>query len=713
MADDARYDTDDDEMKDGDGLRTRLEQIVGAAYDDAVAYLDEHLSDERAESTDYYNGEPFGNEEEGRSQVVSRDVHDVVQSYMPSLMRILFGSERPVEFQPRSAEDVPLAEQATDYINDVVIQQDNDGFREVHAAIKDALVRKVGIWKWWWEDKTRIEATTHTGLSEDQVLAFREDESVEEVEVKMTSAEGVMPKVFDATVTRRITDGRARFAAIPTDEFLIDRRARSDVDADFMGHRALVTVSDLVAMGYDREVVEAAAEVGSRELDTAEAMARNPAASTLGASGGTAGNPEMRRVHYVEAYIRARLSEDDDDPAQIVKVCGLSGGKAFTLLHYEPTHEMPFASICPDPEPHTFFGRCPADDVKDIQLIKSSVLRGTLDSLALSIHPRYEAVDQAVNLQDLMNSEVGGIVRVKSPGMLREISLPFVGDKTLPMLDYFDRVKESRTKQSQASQGLDADALQSSTKAAVSATISAAQADIELRARIFAETGLKRLFRGLFGLVVRHQDKPRTVRLRNRWVAVDPRSWDAEMDLSVSVALGAGTVEEKLATLAGIAAKQEQVLLAAPGNPMVGMTELRATYAKMAELAGWKDASVFFKEVPADYQPPQPPGEGGQQDAQVLAQVQMADIQAKVQMKQMELQAEQARAELEDRRERERMALDARVKLAVAEVGAASKVQDKQLEAAIRKMEAQQESATRTREAEIAASARPTEGSTA
>lgn len=713
MADDERYDDTDDGMKDGDGLRTRLEQIVGAAYDDAVAYLDEHLSDERAESTDYYNGEPFGNEEEGRSQVVSRDVHDVVQSYMPSLMRILFGSERPVEFQPRSAEDVPLAEQATDYINDVVIQQDNDGFREVHAAIKDALVRKVGIWKWWWEDKTRIEATTHTGLSEDQVLAFREDESVEEVEVKMTSAEGVMPKVFDATVTRRITDGRARFAAIPTDEFLIDRRARSDVDADFMGHRALVTVSDLVAMGYDREVVEAAAEVGSRELDTAEAMARNPAASTLGASGGTAGNPEMRRVHYVEAYIRARLSEDDDDPAQIVKVCGLSGGKAFTLLHYEPTHEMPFASICPDPEPHTFFGRCPADDVKDIQLIKSSVLRGTLDSLALSIHPRYEAVDQAVNLQDLMNSEVGGIVRVKSPGMLREISLPFVGDKTLPMLDYFDRVKESRTKQSQASQGLDADALQSSTKAAVSATISAAQADIELRARIFAETGLKRLFRGLFGLVVRHQDKPRTVRLRNRWVAVDPRSWDAEMDLSVSVALGAGTVEEKLATLAGIAAKQEQVLLAAPGNPMVGMTELRATYAKMAELAGWKDASVFFKEVPADYQPPQPPGEGGQQDAQVLAQVQMADIQAKVQMKQMELQAEQARAELEDRRERERMALDARVKLAVAEVGAASKVQDKQLEAAIRKMEAQQESATRTREAQIAASARPTEGSTA
>lgn len=713
MADDERYDDADDGMKDGDGLRTRLEQIVGAAYDDAVAYLDEHLSDERAESTDYYNGEPFGNEEEGRSQVVSRDVHDVVQSYMPSLMRILFGSERPVEFQPRSAEDVPLAEQATDYINDVVIQQDNDGFREVHAAIKDALVRKVGIWKWWWEDKTRIEATTHTGLSEDQVLAFREDESVEEVEVKMTSAEGVMPKVFDATVTRRITDGRARFAAIPTDEFLIDRRARSDVDADFMGHRALVTVSDLVAMGYDREVVEAAAEVGSRELDTAEAMARNPAASTLGASGGTAGNPEMRRVHYVEAYIRARLSEDDDDPAQIVKVCGLSGGKAFTLLHYEPTHEMPFASICPDPEPHTFFGRCPADDVKDIQLIKSSVLRGTLDSLALSIHPRYEAVDQAVNLQDLMNSEVGGIVRVKSPGMLREISLPFVGDKTLPMLDYFDRVKESRTKQSQASQGLDADALQSSTKAAVSATISAAQADIELRARIFAETGLKRLIWGLFGLVVRHQDKPRTVRLRNRWVAVDPRSWDAKMDLSVSVALGAGTVEEKLATLAGIAAKQEQVLLAAPGNPMVGMTELRATYAKMAELAGWKDASVFFKEVPADYQPPQPPGEGGQQDAQVLAQVQMADIQAKVQMKQMELQAEQARAELEDRRERERMALDARVKLAVAEVGAASKVQDKQLEAAIRKMEAQQESATRTREAQIAASARPTEGSTA
>lgn len=699
------YDTTRGRPSKDEKIRMRLEQIVGAAYDDAKSYIEEDLAEQRAEATDYYNGEPFGNEEAGRSQVVSRDVHDTVQSYMPNVMRILFGNERPVEFRPRRAEDIALAEQATDYINDVVIQQDNPGFREVHSAVKDALVRKVGVWKWWWEDKTRIETTEHTGLTEDQLLAFGSDPSVVSVEVEQTSDEGIEPKAFSATVKREITDGRARFAAVPTDEFLIDRRARSEEDADFVAHRAMVPVSDLIAMGYDRDEVLAAAEHGSKELDTEEAQARNPYATVFGA-GDQQANPEMRRVLYVEAYVRAKLDEESDDPAEIIKVCGISGGKSFQILHYEPTHEIPFAAICPDPEPHTFFGRCPADDVKDLQLIKSNVLRGTLDSLALAIHPRYEAVDVAVNLQDLMNSEVGGVVRVKQPGMLREISLPFVGDKTLPMLDYLDRVKESRTKQSQASQGLDADVLQSTTKAAVTATMSAAQADMELRVRIFAETGYKRLFWGLFGLVVRHQDKPRTVRLRNKWVDVDPRSWESKMDVAVSVALGAGTTEDKLAALAGIAAKQEAVLMAAPGNPMVGMREYRATLAKMAELAGWKDASIFFKEVPEDYQPPAPQGEGGQ-DAQVLAQVQMADIQAKLQMKQMELQAEAARAAAEDQRERDKMILDAQVKLAVAEAQHGAKMDEKRIEAAIRKMEAQHESATRVREADIAARAQP------
>lgn len=683
--------------------RTRLEQAVAQAYVDARAYNDE-IESERAESTQYYNGEPFGDEEEGRSQVVSRDVRDVVMAFMPSVMRVLFGAERPVELEPQKPEDVELAAQATDYLCEVVLQQDNNGFLEVHSGVKDALVRKLGVWKWFWDDRVRLEVFESSGLGEEDVLALRDAPDIEKIEVEMTSPEGIEPKEYSVTVHRRIKQGRARFAAVPSDEFLVDRRARSIRDASFVAHRAMVTVSDLVAMGYDREDVLSASDMASKELDTEGALARNPHSTTFG-SGDAAENEDLRRVLFVEAFLRYRLSEDEQDPAQIVKVCGTASGKAFKLLTYEPVDEIPFATICPDPEPHTMLGLCPADVVKDVQRIKSAILRGTLDSLALSIHPRYEAVDGQVNLQDLMNSEVGGIVRTKAPGMLREISLPFVGDKTLPMLDYFDRVKESRTKQNQASQGLDADALQSSTKAAVAATITAAQAQIELVTRIFAETGYRDLFRGLYRLIVRHQDRPRTVRLRGRWVEVDPRSWNAELDVRVNVALGAGSNDEKLASLAAIAAKQEAVLMAAPGNPMVSFHEYRATLAKMAELAGWRDATRFFKEVPADYQPPTPPSEDGGKDAQVLAQVQMADIQAKVQIEMAKLAFEKERMMLEDQRERDRMALEARVKIAVEDAKVAGALDEKRLDGYIEKMRVQQEHETRVTEARVAGQA--------
>lgn len=689
----------DKEMKD---LARRLEAAVASAYFDAKSFTEEELASQRAESTRYYNGEPFGDEEEGRSQVVSRDVHDTVQSFMPSVMRVLFGGERPVEFVPTGPEDIALASQITDYINDVVIRQDNDGFTEVHSAVKDALVRKVGIWKWWWDKSTRLEAVHSSGLTEEQVMLLSQDDSVEKVEVELVSEEGIEPKRYDVIAYRRINRGRARFAAVPADEFLVDRRARSIRTASFVAHRSQVRVTDLVAMGYDRDEVLEQGTLATTELDTEEALARNPYENTLGAADGS-DNPDLRRVLYVEAWMPFLLG-GEDDPAQIVKVCGVAGGKAFKILHHEPVDEIPFAIFCPDPEPHTIWGLCPADDVKDIQRIKSAVLRGTLDSLSLSIHPRYEAVDEQVNLQDLMNSEIGGIVRVKQPGMLREISLPFVGDKTLPMLDYLDRVKESRTKQSQASQGLDADALQSSTKAAVSATISAAQAQIELVTRVIAETGYKALFLGLYRLVIRNQDEARTVRLRGRWVDVDPRVWDAEMDVTVNVALGAGSNEEKIATLMGIAAKQEAVLMAAPGNPMVSFHEYRNTLAKMAELAGWKDATTFFKEVPEGYQPPAPPSPDGG-DAQALAQAQMMEIQVKAQVEQAKLAFEQEKLREQMALERYKAELDARVKLTIAAQDNEAKLTEAQIDAAIEKMKAQQESATRITEARVAGQA--------
>jgi hypothetical protein len=131
---------------DVEDVRTAL----GAVLQDCITYIDSELSPDRAEATEYYNGELFGNEEEGRSQVVITEVRDVVRGVVPSVLRVVFGPEQVVEFVPKRADAAAAAEQATDYVQHVFTEE-NQGFLKTHSVLKDGLVRKLGVFKWWWE----------------------------------------------------------------------------------------------------------------------------------------------------------------------------------------------------------------------------------------------------------------------------------------------------------------------------------------------------------------------------------------------------------------------------------------------------------------------------------------------------------------------------------------------------------------------------------
>ncbi len=676
-------DYDDSEQEGPDSLEMsdeELQSIVGSAIRDAADYIDTDIGPQRAEATRRYLGEPYGNEEQGRSQVVSMDVRDTVAAMLPSILRVFFGGERMVEFMPFGPEDVATAEQATDYVNQVVLQQDNAGFAVLHAAIKDALVRKTGIVKWWWDERVSVSSAQYSGLDEQALIALVDDPDVEievlaryadpaatDPIVDMGSGMVTTPMLADVRVTRRTTQGRARIEAVPPEEFLIDRKARSLDDAGLVAHRTMATVSDLVAMGYDREELDDISGTTDDQFDAnEEAYARNPQATYLNDD---RNDEAMRRILYVEAYVR--VDQDGDGVAELRKVCTL--GNAYQVVRSEAVDEVPFATFCPDPEPHTFFGLCPADVVQDIARIKTAVLRNMLDSLAQSIHPRTVVVEGQVSMSDVLNNETGAIIRASAPGMVQPLSTPFVGQAAMPVLAYLDEIKESRTGISKASAGLDADALQSTTKAAVAATISAAQAQIETTCRIFAETGMKRLFRGLLKLICMHQDKQRMVRLRNRWTPIDPRCWNGGMDVVVNVALGRGTEEDRVSALGAIAEKQEQ-LLQTMGfqNPIVGLSQYRATLAKMVELAGFKNPSEFFAEVPPDWQPPQ--AEPQQTPEMLLAEVQAQQIRADIEKKTAELQLEREKMLRADDRERDRNEADAMLRAAEIQAKYATQV---------------------------------------
>jgi len=634
------------------------------------SFVDAELSPVRARAIQYYRGEPFGNEEEGRSQVVSTDVRDTIAGIMPSLMKIFYGSKQIVHFSPKNAEDVPAAEQATDYVN-YIFNNDNNGFLTLHSAFKDALRGALGIVKYVWEEKVEVKTEYYSGLDESALTVLlsepnvvgsaimsMDDPSYQPPVDPMTGQPAVdpatgmpapAPKIYDVELKREYKDGRVRVEAIPPEEFLIDRRARSVEDATLVAHRRMMRVSDLVALGYNEE--EVSSQMGVYELDTNdEYIARNPYAQSYG-PGGT---QDDKRVLYCEAYVR--VDYDKDGISELRKVCTI--GPGYKMVMNEPCSHAPFALFCPDPEPHALIGLSMFDYTADLQKIKSAILRNMLDSLSLAIHPRVGVVEGQANMDDVLNTEVGGVIRMRQAGAVQPFSVPFVGQSAFPMLSYLDEVRETRTGMSKASMGLQADALQSTTRAAVAATVSAAQQHLELIARIFSETGMRALFKGILKLVTENQDRPRVVRLRNQWVPIDPRSWNSDMDVEVDIALGAGTEEQKIAVLNSIAQKQEQIMQTmGPQNPLVSPQQYRNTLVKLAEASGYRNADEFFLN-PATMPPQPPPPPPPPDPAQILAEVEKQKIMADIQNKQAELELKRQAMLLEDDRARDKQEAD-------------------------------------------------------
>jgi hypothetical protein len=375
----------------------------------------------------------------------------------------------------------------------------------------------------------------------------------------------------------------------------------------------------------------------------------------------------LREVVYYECIMK--VDYDGDGIAERRRICAI-GAEGTHILHNEPFDHVPFAVVSPVLMPHRLIGRSIYDMTEDLQVIKSTLMRQYLDSVYTSTLPRMVAVEGQVNLDDLLEGTAGGIIRARQPGMVQAISGTPVGGEVRPLMDYLDNIKEQRTGMSKASQGLDANALQSTTASAISATVRGAQVKLESYARTMAETGVKSLFKGILHLVTKYDNKPRIVRLRNNFVPIDPREWTSEFDVVVQVGLGTADDEQKIAFLTQIAAKQEQILMQlGPSNPVVSMAQYVNTLRSIAEIGGFKDADQFFaspqqiqmQQQQQQQQPPQP------DPAVAMKQQQMeAELALKREKMQADIQLERERMTMEMELRRQELQAEAELRMAKA-----------------------------------------------
>jgi hypothetical protein len=619
-------------------LSAHLEQEISSA----LGYKDGKLTAQRSDAMDRYYGKKYGNEQEGRSQIVTRDVADVIEWIMPSLMKIFTSGDKVVKFEPQGPEDVDMAKQSTDYVNYVIMRQ-NPGFSIIYQWFKDALLQKNGIVKHYWDDTSKTLREEYKNLTEEEFTVLLMDDNVEVKEHTEVGGEEEEENVIslhpqqithDVVVSRIYDEGQVRIEAVPPEEFLINKYAKTIEDARFVAHRVKRTKSELIEQGYPKSKIENV--FNNDEADyKSERLARFSHEQDNAPEGDIDDG-----IWVTECY--TRVDFDNDGIAELRKITKVGD----EILDNEAVDSVPFSSLTPIPMPHKFYGLSIYDLISDLQLIKTTLMRNLLDNMYLTNNGRYEVVEGQVNLDDLMTSRPGGIVRVRTPGAVTPLATPQLDQNSFNMLGYLDSIREERTGVSKNSMGLSDGALKShQTATGIGQVMTAAQQKIELIARIFAETGMKHMAKSVYQLVQKYEKPEKIVRLNNKWITMYPSDWKESLDCTAQVGLGFGNKDMNLMHLGRLSQTIQMIAQHPAAGMLLKPKNIYNLVAEQIRAMGMKNVDDFItdpgdQDVPQN-QGPSPEEKAKQQEAQLKAkelEIKMQKMQQESALRQQEMQ---------------------------------------------------------------------------
>lgn len=627
----------------------------------AVGYYDSELANEQLQAQRYYKGEPFGNEQEGRSRVVSRDVATTVDSVMPDLIKLFLAGDDVVEFEALEEGQEESARNATDLVNHI-FYKDNDGYTTIHDWAKDGLLNKIGIVQVYWDVTSKIEERVFEGQPEEQLMMMQQDGwDLEEA----TQQDGM--DVWDVKVSREKDTSRVRIICVPPEEFFVAPRQQSLEESEYTATKQLKSISDLIAAGYSRKLVE---DLGSTGDDTDPAFDERRTERyenenyTFNADETTSSDPQMRKVWVNDEYVRVDFNGDGIAELRHITRVGT------TILANDVVEFHPFVDFSPIKISHTIIGKSLADDTMDIQLIKSTLLRQSLDNLYLTNNPRIEVPDAYVGentFDDLLTVAPGAPIRTKGPGGLNPVVIPFTAASSFNMLEYWDNERQQRTGVTNYNQGLSMDSLNDSG-VAIELIQNKGMGKIELIARNLGNS-MGILFRKILRLAVEYQEEPRSINVRGKWQEIDVTNLDPDMRVNIQVGLGSGDKAERIKARMGILQHQQQAM----SMGLSDLTKIYNNYDGLTRDMDIGDANKYFVEPKEGQGPPPPPPNPvamqieaktklDQANMQLKAQGQQADNQLKAQSNQIEAATDQQKLENDMILGREKIEMEAQLK---------------------------------------------------
>jgi len=654
-----------------DELRSAVDHEVS----ESAAWTGSALAGERERNLAYYLGQPLGNEVPGRSQVVSWDVFEVVESAVPDLLEPFFAGDNICEFEPAEPGDEDYAEQVTDVVNHL-IKKKNDGFLVFNTWIKDGFLSKIGIVRSWWDATNKTKKASYTGLTEQQLVKMVNDPRVTVLthdatpdpddEAKRKQAQDQMaslppeqqqqvaamlaepPQVLhDIDVVIDSGPRGVRIENIEPSAFILSRHAKKMADVTAIGELRQYTRSDLVGMGFDRARVDELSDYQAAHADFAVDPDR-----MMQADHGEGANQQLTLF-----FGFVKVDFDGDGIAEWRRVF-MAGND---ILENEEVEDHEYSIWSPILLPHRIVGMALADPVVAIQDTKTSLQRQYLDSLYLANNPTTYAVDGQVNLDDLLSTRIGKIVRVKNQLAAGPMQTSLVANESLQGIELMNTVREERVGISRLNQGLDADSLnKTATGAQIANTRDQKRALMMLR--VFAETGCKDLCKRLLRLTCEYQDKPAVIRLRNKWVEYDPRGWSSEMDVNINVGLGTGDKSQTIGFLNMMGAYFQQAAPLGVVTPK-NVYQLGRMLLKAGNIQGGED-KLLTDPATVEQKPPQETPEqvlakmeleledkrqqGKQRDAEYKRETDLAELEASTKLKLIDLQLKEKEVRIKE-----------------------------------------------------------------
>ncbi len=648
-------DTFEDDKQDLSGVAAHAWRQVEVCED----YLTEQ-SKSREKALEYYNGEMNDMKaDEGRSSVVMKTSRDMIKKLKPSIMRAFFGNDKVVEYIPTTQEAEQGAQQATDYVNHVVIAECN-AKRAISDAFDDAFVLKTGILKWSAYKNKSVQITEYSNISDEELLGLLDDPNVEILDHEISEETDPLTLSLNPEAQRnsfrlkKIEDRvDPKLEAVPRGSFLIDPMAETIEESSLVGERLNYTRSDLVSMGYDKDDVWAIPEYSSNTDDEDDDFSR------MGEDWTDLQAEKSKAMHIVRVYeVYFKVDLDDDGIAEMYRMVFSETGQdsdnkdaKHIVLDFEPVDEAPYAEVIAEPDAHQFEGHSVDEDVRDVQKVNTALMRSTLDNMYWQNNPQ-QYVDQSAlvdgQLDSVSNPQFGRTLFLKKDKDAKKAvqygTIPLFADKSFAMLDKMDQVAKDRTGITDASGGVAPEALAntSATAANLMSESGVAQAGMTIS---WLSEGVQKAFEGILRLVVAHHDKPRTIRLRGEWVEYNPSMWSPDMRCTVNVGLGTGTRERDVQVLNLVKNLQAEIVGAfGVDNGMVTPTNMYNTLEKICEASGLASAEPYFtkpneQEITAKLKAQAEKPTPEQEKMQAQMQLEQGKLQSSMQLEQMKMQS--------------------------------------------------------------------------